>query len=329
MKKMFVMLGVSLVVAIGFCGCDNEAEARAKWVAEAKAKDEAKARAKAKAKAEAEARAKAEAEARAKVEAKAIEEGKRIVKEEPEKTITIADGVSLTMIGVEPGIFRMGSETKFWVGYGYGEKEYLVHQVTLTKPYYLGKTEVTQAQWRAVMGNNPSPIKGDSRPVEYVNWHDAMAFCKKLNDQGRAPKGWKFTLPTEAQWEYAARGGNKSKGYTYSGSDDSTEVAWYGYGDYATSMPNDVGAKKPNELGLYDMSGNLYEGCLDWYEDYGKGAVTDPQGPQSGSDRVQRGGCWFNRADVCHVAYRSRSNPDLRGVRGSGYGFRLALVPVQ
>ncbi len=248
---------------------------------------------------------------------KKLSPAERMFKKEPKKTITIADGVSLTMIGVEPGSFMMGSEN------GDGD-ETPVHRVTLTKPYYLGETEVTQPQWRAVMGNNPSLFQVGNRPVENVSWFDAMAFCSKLNDAGLAPSGWKFTLPTEAQWEYAARGGNRSKGYTYSGSNDVDDVAWYiNNSGLAT---HEVRQKQANELGLYDMSGNVYEWCLDWYGDYSSGAVTDPQGLDSGSRRVLRGGSLNYNAQNCRSAYRLSGAPDYRGSNG---GFRLALVPVQ
>ena len=352
MKKLFVLLGVSLVVAIGFCGCGKEAEARAKAAeqkaadaetrakaaeqkaadAEARAKAEAKARAKAEARAkaaeqkaadaEAEARARAEAEARAKAEAE-----ERKIKEEPTKTIYLDNGVSLTMIGVAPGSFMMGSEN------GKSDQK-PVHRVTLTQAYYLGETEVTQAQWRAVMGTTVEeqrdkadtswPLRGvgDNNPIYYVNWHEAIAFCQKLNDEGRAPRGWKFTLPTEAQWEFAARGGNKSRGYTYSGSNNVEDVAWYTRN--SGKETHAVRQKGANELGLYDMSGNVCEWCLDGKRRYSSGTVSDPQGPQSGSYRVQRGGGWCTDAQNCRS--RSLNSPD---GRGSGIGFRLALVPVQ
>ena len=176
------------------------------------------------------------------------------------------------------------------------------------KNYYIGKYEVTQAQWKAVMGNNPARFKGADRPVEQVSWNDAMEFCEKLNYLELAPAGYKFSLPTEAQWEYGARGGNKSKGYEYSGSNDLKEVAWY-VGN-SGSQTYDVGGKKPNELGLYDMSGNVWEWCLD----------------ADGSPRVLRGGSWLNRAYDCRVASRRHRDPDSRSF---SYGFRLALVPVQ
>ena len=292
MKKLFVLLGVSLVVAIGFCGCGKEAEAKSK----------------------------------AEVEAEATETLRTGV-------VTLSNGVQLKMIKVEPGSFMMGSEN--------GESdEKPVHRVTLTKPYYLGETEVTQAQWRAVMGNNPSYFQGDDRPVEQVSWNEAMAFCKKLNDEGKAPRGWKFTLPTEAQWEFAARGGNRSRGYTYSGSNDVDDVAWY-YGNsgrerldgstwsYYESQSNAcqthaVRQKGANELDLYDMSGNVDEWCLDAKRIYSSSAVTDPQ--QSGCYRVLRGGSWSNDANYCRVAVRGFFGLE---ARGSHFGFRLALVPVQ
>ena len=210
-----------------------------------------------------------------------------------------------SLVRIDAGTFKRGEQ-----------------QVTISKAFLIGKYEVTQAQWRAVMGNNPAKYKGADRPVESVNWNDAMAFCEKLNDYGYAPRGYKFTLPTEAQWEYAARGGNKSKGYEYSGSNDINEVAWY------HEKHHDVGTKKPNELGLYDMSGNVWEWCLDWYGGYGdEKEVTDPQGPQSGSSRVQRGS-WYTDAKGCQVADRNFCDPDDRD-RYVGIGFRLALVPVQ
>ena len=288
------------------------------------------AEAEARARAEAEARARAEAEARARAEARAkVEAGERKIKEDPTKTIYLDNGVSLTMIKVEPGSFMMGSENG-------SDNQKPVHQVTLTQAYYLGKTEVTQAQWRAVMGttveeqrykaNTSGPLRGvgDNNPIYYINWHEAIAFCQKLNDEGRAPKGWKFTLPTEAQWEYAARGGNKSRGYTYSGSNDVDDVAWYD--ENSGSETHAVRQKRANELGFYDMSGNVDEWCLDRYGSYSSNAVTDPQGPQSGALHVLRGGSWCFGAQYCRSARRYGCIPDYRGYC---HGFRLALVPVQ
>ena len=225
--------------------------------------------------------------------------------------------VELELVRVEAGTFTMGARD----GENYSdEKE---HRVTLTRDFYLGKTEVTQAQWKAVMGNNPSRFKGGNLPVECVSWDDAMEFCKKLNEMGKAPSGWKFTLPTEAQWEYAARGGNKSRGYKYSGSNDRGEVAWYAGNSDIKTHP--VATKGANELGLCDMSGNVWEWCLDRYGSY-RGDAQDPTGPADGSDRVSRGGSWGSYARYCRSAYRGYGDP---GFRNYFLGFRLAFVPVQ
>ena len=198
------------------------------------------------------------------------------------------------------------------------------------------------------MGANPSEFKGDDLPVEHVSWNDAMSFCEKLNSSGKAPNGWKFTLPTETQWEYAARGGKKSKGCKYSGSNTLDEVAWHennsavSDGDRATSassttisLPSDssagawthpVGRKKANELGLYDMSGNVYEWCLDdWQAKSSKLTAEFTRGNDSaGSDRTVRGGSFFSPASFCRAARRGSRDS---GVRHGNVGFRPALVP--
>ena len=217
-----------------------------------------------------------------------------------------ANGVSFKMIAVKGGTFQMGSDD------GYNA----VHQVTLSD-YYIGETEVTQELWNAVMGSNPSYFTGNmQRPVEQVSWDDCQTFIYKLNQL----TGETFRLPTEAQWEYAARGGNKSKGYIYSGSNEIDEVAWYWDNSYmAPTHP--VKTKAPNELGIYDMSGNVWEWCSDWYGDYSSAAQNDPTGPVTGSSRVFRGGCGVNSAACCRVAYRCLSTPT-----GTAYflGLRLA-----
>ena len=233
-------------------------------------------------------------------------------------TVALSDDVKLELVKVEAGTFTMGARDGG--NAALGEKE---HRVTLTRDFYIGKTEVTQAQYQAVMGYNPSHHKGDDLPVEQVDWNDAMKFCEKLNQMGKAPEGWKFTLPTEAQWEYAARGGNKSRGYKYSGSGDLDEVAWYRANSRYGTRP--VAQKKANELGLYDMSGNVKEWCRDWYE---SGYAGDPEFlvGNSGSYRIHRGGYYLSEDRECRLACRSFNDPEYRF---SDLGFRLALVQIK
>ena len=228
------------------------------------------------------------------------------------ETITV-NGVSFTMIKVEGGTFNMGATSE--QGSDAESDEKPVHSVTLSD-YYIGETEVTQELWEAVMGSNPSYFKGSQKPVEQVSWNDCKEFITKLNKL----TGKNFRLPTEAEWEYAARGGNKSKGYKYSGSNTIGNVAWYT--DNSSSKTHDVKTKTPNELGIYDMSGNVYEWCEDWYGNYSSGSQTNPTGPSTGSYRVLRGGSWINYAKYCRVSHRSSINPDYRF---NDYGFRLVL----
>lgn len=223
------------------------------------------------------------------------------------RTFTV-NGVSFQMVFVEGGTFRMGSDSG-------DSDENPVHDVTLSN-YSIGKTEVTQTLWRAVMGTNPSYFKGDNLPVENVSWNDCQTFIKKLN----AITGANFRLPTEAEWEYAARGGKQSKNYTHSGSNDIGTVAWY-YSN-SSSKTHPVGLKQPNELGICDMSGNVWEWCSDLYGSYGRYAQTNPSGATSGNYRVCRGGGWYGNAGSCRSAYRNHYTPD---GRGSYLGFRLAL----
>ena len=188
-----------------------------------------------------------------------------------------------------------------------------VHEVTLSD-YYMGKYEVRQSEWEAVMGNNPSGFKGADLPVEQVSWEDCQEFIRRLN----ALTGLNFKLPTEAQWEYAARGGRLSKGYKYSGSNNIGEVGWYKSNFRNYRHP--VGEKQPNELGLYDMSGNVWEWCEDWYGDYSSDSQSDPIGAVSGSFRVYRGGSMISEARLCRVSYRLYNAPNRRN---SILGFRL------
>jgi formylglycine-generating enzyme required for sulfatase activity len=227
------------------------------------------------------------------------------------QTFTVK-GVTFTMIPVKGGTFSMGATAE---QSNPENDEKPVHQVTLSN-YYIGETEVTQALWTAVMGENPSKFKGDNRPVEQVSWKDCQTFISKLN----ALTGKNFRLPTEAEWEYAARGGSKSRGYQYSGSNNLSSVAWYD--DNSGSQTHDVKAKSPNELGIYDMSGNVWEWCQDWYGSYSSTSVTNPTGDWSGSLRVIRGGSWYNYARGCRSADRRNSAP---GWRDNILGLRLVL----
>ena len=215
------------------------------------------------------------------------------------------------------------------------------HSITLTKDFWLGKYPVTQKEYRAVMEKNPSRFKGDNHPVEQVSWEDAKAFCRELNKcyVDQLPSGYHFDLPTEAQWEYACRAGtttalNNGKNLTnvYVKCPNLNEVAWYSKNiavwDYKNSgdTSHPVGQKKANAWGLYDMHGNVEEWCNDWYGDYPNGSVTDPQGPENGSNRVLRGGSWLNLAKGCRSASRNSHDPTY----GDCYiGFRVALVPIQ
>ena len=228
------------------------------------------------------------------------------------RTYTV-NGVSFTMIAVKGGTFQMGATAEH-ADYA-TDIEYPVHNVTLSD-YYIGETEVTQELWDAVMGSNPSSFTGNMQyPVEQVSWNDCQEFISKLN----ALTGENFKLPTEAQWEYAARGGNKASGYLYSGSNNIGDVAWYYYN--SNDKTHAVKTKAPNELGIYDMSGNVWEWCSDWSGSYSSSSVTDPVGPSSGSDRVLRGGNWYGHAFHCRVTNRPESNPDYRD---PSIGLRLA-----
>ena len=189
------------------------------------------------------------------------------------------------------------------------------HQVTLSA-FSIGRYEVTQEEWQAVMGSNPSWFKGSRKPVEQVSWNDCKSFISKLN----SITGKNFRLPTEAEWEFASRGGIKSQGYKYSGSNNLNSVAWYDDNSGATT--HDVGQKSPNELGIYDMSGNVSEWCSDWYGNYSSSSQTNPTGPSSGSLRVFRGGCGSSNAGFCRVSIRYCDNPGYH--RGSYLGLRLA-----
>ncbi len=233
---------------------------------------------------------------------------------------TVKD-ISFTMVYVEGGTFTMGATSE--QGKDAYKDEKPTHSVTLSS-YYMGETEVTQALWEAVMGSPASYNGGwtseygvgNNYPAYRVSWEDCQTFINRLNSL----TGQQFHLPTEAQWEYAARGGSKSRGYKYSGSSDVGSVAWYDGNGSSTTHP--IKTKSPNELGLYDMSGNVWEWCSDWYGSYSSGSQTNPTGASSVSYRVFRGGSWFNNARNCRVSYRRYSAPSGRSYN---IGLRLAL----
>ena len=234
-------------------------------------------------------------------------------------SIPVKDGISIDMVCVEAGTFKMGATPEMKKPWN---EEKLAHQVTLTNDFYIGKYEVTQALWQVVMGKNPSYFKGNNLPVEKVSWDDCQEFISKLN----RITGKKFRLPTEAEWEYAARGGKKSCGYQYSGSNDISDVAWClgnsGSNTHDFGNTHAVGTKQANELGIYDMSGNVYEWCQDWFGTYSSSSQVNPTGANSGSGRVRRGGSWFGLAGWCRSSSRILSPPDRCGF---DIGLRLVL----
>ena len=268
-------------------------------------------------------------------------------------TVTLPGNVSLEMVKIKAGRFQMGSPES---EKGREDDESL-HWVTLTRDYWIGKYEVTQAQYQAVMGTNPSYFKGDDRPVDQVGWNDAMAFCRKLNEltAGKRPAGYEYGLPTEAQWEYACRAGtatslNSGMDMKILGRNNAPlldAVGWYGGNcgrDFHCEQSHDisgwkekqyndtkggshpVGQKRPNAWGLYDMHGNVWEWCRDWYE---TGYAEDPEflrGQKTGSNRVNRGGGWYDDAGDCRAAIRGYGD---QSYSSNCLGFRLALIPAQ
>lgn len=234
------------------------------------------------------------------------QEQARIEQAHREQVQAIVQHLIGNMVEIQGGTFEMGSNS--------GD-EAPTHQVTLSS-FSIGRYEVTQEEWKAVMDYNPSNFKGFNRPVERVSWEACQTFIRKLN----AITGKQFRLPTEAEWEYAARGGNLSRGYKYSGSNNIEEVAWYDKN--SGMMTHDVGLKLPNELGLYDMSGNVWEWCQDWEGRYKRKSQKNPTGPSSGTERVKRGGCWAHPGWNCTFTRRLGITPN----SGMDYlGFRLAL----
>jgi len=225
-----------------------------------------------------------------------------------------------------PGTFTMGSPTSEKDRYD-NETQ---HQVTLSRGFWMLETPVTQAMWESVMGNNPSHFKGSKKlPVEQVSWDDCQGFIQKLNGLNIAPSGFKFSLPTEAQWEYACRAGTMTP-FHFGSVLNGDKANCDGNYPYGTSTKgkylektSEVGSYPSNAWGLLDMHGNVWEWCLDWYGNYPSGAVTDPVGSPTGSNRVIRGGSWLDYAQDCRSAIRNRDDPTLRDYI---IGLRLSLV---
>jgi formylglycine-generating enzyme required for sulfatase activity len=216
----------------------------------------------------------------------------------------------MSFVRIPAGTFEMGSDSRR----SFDQRP--VHQVTISRSFEMQTTEVTQSQWTAVMGINPSHFKGGQRPVEQVSWNDVQEFIRKLNE--RDP-GKNYRLPTEAEWEYACRAGAKESRYG-----DPDAVAWWNAN--SGQQTHEVGQKQPNEWGLYDMLGNVWELCADWKSSYPSGTVTDPTGPSSGYYRVSRGGSWFDAAPALNATFRSSPGPNYRG---NSLGFRLARGPAR
>ena len=248
------------------------------------------------------------------------------------------------MIFVQGGIFEMGQPDPDIGGAGWTDNEQPVHGVKVND-FYIGKYPVTQKLYQKIMDNNPSDFSGSSHPVESVSWYDAIEFCNKLSHANKLEPCYKnrgkmiecdfsaggYRLPTEAEWEYAALGGKLSQGYKFSGSNNIDEVAWYDknanenywkcpHADREGTQP--VGLKKPNELGLHGMSGNIWEWCWDWHDRkyYAKSPNNNPTGPARGTSRILRGGFWFGGACNCRAKFRSLSDPNYSS---SIIGFRI------
>lgn len=232
---------------------------------------------------------------------------------DPCLVVKVNDTLSINMMCVEGGTFMMGAMEGDTQAHA---NEKPAHEVTLTYDYYIGQTEVTQALWKAVMGNNPSTMIGDDLPVNNVLWEEADAFVKRLSQM----TGYTFHLPTEAEWEFAARGGKKSKGYLYAGSDDVNEVAWYA--NNSGGKTHAVGTKKPNELGIYDMSGNAWEWCSDWLAPYSAEAQVNPIGPATGEYHVYHGGGWNHGQRYARSSHRRTTT---EGYIKSVLGLRVAM----
>ncbi|MBF0461068.1 MAG: formylglycine-generating enzyme family protein [Magnetococcales bacterium] len=228
---------------------------------------------------------------------------------------SVKDANGIEFVLIPAGRFQMG--TPF--GADVSEDEIPQHWVTISQPFYLGRYEVTQAQWESIMGSNPSEFKGADRPVDSVSWDETQIFIGKLNEKAG---GAVYRLPTEAEWEYAVRAGTETTRYWGDGAEGMDQYAWYG--DNAGKKSHPVGQLKPNAWGLYDMLGNVWEWCQDRYSNktYTKDPVTDPQGPVEGAGRVMRGGGWNGYAGHLRAAYRFELDP---GYRRRNLGLRLRM----
>ena len=240
-------------------------------------------------------------------------------------TLDLGKGVKLEMVWVPAGEFDMGTT-------GDGDDAKPVHHVTITKGFWMAKTEVTQEQYEAVTGRNPAGYKGAKNPVENVSWMDAVAFTVQLNGMGLLPAGTACRLPTEAEWEYACRAGTTTRFYSGSSESDLARIGWYGasrvllYGGNAGKKPHPVGEKEPNKFGLYDMIGNVWEWCSDWYGPYVGGGAVDPTGPITGTKRVRRGGAFPNAQGFLGSAVRGASAPQ---DKVAAFGVRIVCGPAQ
>jgi formylglycine-generating enzyme len=227
--------------------------------------------------------------------------------------------LGMELVYIVPGSFQMGSHDG-------ASDEKPVHTVQITQGYWMGKYEVTQQQYVSIIGSNPSSFPGENNPVETVNWNEAVSFCRKLTDQerqaGHLPDGYEYRLPTEAEWEYAARAGAARASTAYAGSNSIDEVAWHKENSGMKTHP--VGRKQANRVGLYDMSGNVYEWCLDWKGEYESESQEDPVGASMGARRVRRGGAWYGFASSCRIASRHFYAPT---ATGSFVGLRVVLAP--
>ena len=246
-----------------------------------------------------------------------------------ELTLDLGNNISMKLVLLPAGKFMMGSPD---TEKDHERNEGPQHEVTISKPFYMGVYEVTQEQYEAVMGKNPSSFKGAQKPVETVFWNDAVEFCKKLSQK----TGKTVSLPTEAQWEHACRAGSKTRFYYGNDNDHANlgDYAWY-QKKYGEGETHAVGQKKSNAFGLYDMHGNVLEWCADWYdeheEDYANADKTDPTGPAIGSGRVLRGGSWIHLPRYCRSASRFRYAPrrgrDDIDQKFHYFGFRVVVAP--